>query len=273
MILAVFLWGTAHGASAGMPARVVSMNLCTDQLLLQLADPLQIVSLSYLSRNPDMSVLHAKAREFPANHGRAEEIYLLHPDLVLADTWSSPETIRMLRRLGIRVEQLPTGITLDQIRGRIARMGDLLGHPDRATKLLAQFDEGLAHIRKPAPGLRVAIYGTGGYGYGPKTLEGQILGMAGLSNVISGKGLDYGGPMPLEQLVMDHPDLVIAAGTPGGRGTSRAQQVLRHPVLRELNLVTGLRDARWSCAGPAILGAVEALAHLGREIGKDRLSR
>ncbi|MBD3804990.1 MAG: ABC transporter substrate-binding protein [Thioclava sp.] len=249
------------------------MNLCTDQLALALADPDQIVSLSHFATDPTMSVSWKQAEDYPLNYGRAEEISILHPDLVLADTWSNPDTIRMLRTLGIEVEQLPPGTSLPEIRARIATTGELLGHPDRAAKMLADFDARLAAIEKPAPGLRAAIIGPSGYGYGPRTLEGQILEMAGFSNVVSGPGLDWGGRLPLEDLVMDRPDLVVVGGSMKEQGTSRAQEVLAHPVLRDLPVVRGLRDATWTCGAPAMLTAVAELAALGRQIEKEKLTQ
>jgi iron complex transport system substrate-binding protein len=177
----------------------------------------------------------------------------------------------MLKTLGIRVKQLPPSTSLPEIRARITMMGALLGHPTRAAKLLAKFDTDLAAIKRPAPGLRAAVIGPSGYGYGPRTLEGQILQMAGFDNVVSGPGLDWGGRLPLEDLVMDRPDLVVVGGSQGGTGTSRAQEVLAHPVLRDLPVVRGLRDASWTCGAPAMLNAVEMLAKLGREIEKEKL--
>lgn len=263
----------AEEPAGDVPQRVVSMNLCTDQLALALADPSQIVSVSHFATDPSMSVHWKQAEDLPVNYGRAEEISILHPDLVLADTWSNPDTIRMLRTLGIRVEQLPPGTSLPEIRGRIETMGKLLGHPGRAAKMLADFDARLAAIQTPAPGLKAAIIGPSGYGYGPRTLEGQILEMAGFQNVVSGPGLDWGGRLPLEDLVMDRPDLVVVGGSQGGTGTSRAQEVLAHPVLRDLPVVRGLRDASWTCGAPAMLNAVGQLATLGRKIEKEKLTQ
>jgi iron complex transport system substrate-binding protein len=255
---------------AERPARVVSMNLCTDQLALLLADPGQIVSLSHFAADPGMSVLADQAAHYRANHGRAEEIALLSPDLVLADVWSSPATISMLRRLGIRVAQLPPGTSLPEIRTRITAMGRLLGQETRAQAMLAQFDADLAAIARPAPGLRGAVYGIGGYGYGPNTLEGQILALAGFDNVVGGPGQDWGGPMPLEQLVMAAPDLVVSGGDSYGHGPSRAGEMLRHPALAALPRARGLRDARWSCGQPAMLGAVAELAAIGKDLEKEK---
>ncbi|MES9929463.1 MAG: hypothetical protein ABW158_15245, partial [Candidatus Thiodiazotropha sp. 6PDIVS] len=42
-------------ADAAQPQRVVSLNLCSDQLLLMLADPSQIASVSHLAREETSS--------------------------------------------------------------------------------------------------------------------------------------------------------------------------------------------------------------------------
>lgn len=264
--------GLAARAEGALP-RVTSMNLCTDQLLMLIADPGQIASLSVLSRDPELSPLHEMAARFPVNHARAEEIFLDHPDVVLADVWSNAGVVAMLRRLGLDVEQLDPGSSLEGIRARITEVGRLTGHPDRAARLLADFDARLAAIRRPAPGLRAAVYGSGGFGYGPATLEDQILALAGFENVVGGPGLDWGGPLPLERLIMLHPDLVIAGSDGMGRGTSRAQMIASHPALRALPRVAQMRDARWSCGAPALLGAVEDLAALGRQIEAEKATQ
>lgn len=256
----------APAPARDVPVRVASMNLCTDQLALLIAAPGQIVSLSHFATDPQMSALSDAAQGYAQNHGRAEELYLLEPDLVLADIWSSPATVGMLRRLGVPVEQLPPGVSIEEIRGRITRIGTLLGREARAAEVLAGFDAALAAIERPGRAPRAAIYGPGGYGYGPATLEGQILALAGFDNVVGGPGLDWGGRMALERLVMAAPDLVIS----DEGGASRSEEVLAHPALAGLPLVAGLRDARWICGAPAMLEAVAELAAIGRQIETEK---
>jgi iron complex transport system substrate-binding protein len=43
------------GPSRAQPSRVISLNLCTDQLLLALADPGAIASVTYLARDCTIS--------------------------------------------------------------------------------------------------------------------------------------------------------------------------------------------------------------------------
>ncbi|WP_415183284.1 ABC transporter substrate-binding protein [Phaeovulum sp.] len=271
-LCAAAFFAAAPSHARDIPARVVSMNVCTDQLALLIAAPGQVVSLSHFATDPQMSALASQARGYALNHGRAEEIYMLRPDLVLADVWSSPATVGMLRRLGVPVEQFPPGVSVEEIRRRISRMGEVLGREARAAEVLAGFDAALAAIKRPATAPRAAVYGAGGYGYGPATLEGQILSLAGFANVVSGPGLERGGRMSLERLVMEAPDLVIAGAEVNvPKGESRAQEILHHPALAALPRVQGLRDARWVCGAPAMLEAVADLAAVGRQIESEKI--
>lgn len=250
-------------AAQGAPARVVSMNLCTDQLAMLIAAPGQLASVSHLAADPAMSSMAASAAGLAVNHGRAEELYLLEPDLVLADIWSSPATLSMLDRLSVPVARFTPGASLAEIRGNITRMGAVLGREARAAEVLAAFDARLAAL-PPVPDdpPRGALYGPNGYTYGPETLAGQILQAAGFANIAAEAGLDRGGTLALERLVMAVPELVISGGA--GGGGSRAHEVLRHPALAGLRVAGAAMDANWACATPFVLDAVERLIAVRR---------
>jgi len=268
--LAVALALVAGSADADAPARVVSMNLCTDQLALLLADPGQIVSLSYMASDPAASAMAEEAAAYPSNRGRAEELYLLRPDLVLASTFSSPGTLSMLDRLGLRVETFPPGATMDELRQAITDMGAALGHPQRAADLLASFDARLAALSTPPlrrP--RAALYSEGSYASGARTLEGQVLQAAGFDNIATEHGLDWGGRMPLEVLVMSAPEVVVTeTGRPGSQ-RARAQAVLSHPALAHMRRADVVAHQDWICATPRVLDAIAALTDLRRQMERE----
>jgi iron complex transport system substrate-binding protein len=235
------------------------MNLCTDQLAMLIAAPGQLLSVSYLAAEPRMSPMADAARAYRTNRGQSEDLFLMHPDLVLADEWSDPAAVAMLRRLGVRVEQFPPGQSIGEIRGNISRMGDLLGQSARAAQVLADFDRAMAAIPPPAASRpRAALYGPNGWTDGPASLAGQILDAAGYANVAGPLGIGFGGTLPLETLVMADPDLVITGSREDG--AARAEEPLSHPALRPFLSDTALTDAAWVCAGPFTPAAIRALA-------------
>ena len=75
---------TAAPAPAAAPQRVLSLNLCTDQLLMALLPPQRIASITWLSRTEGDPALLDIARQLPVNHGSPEEVLAARPDLVLA---------------------------------------------------------------------------------------------------------------------------------------------------------------------------------------------
>jgi len=253
------------GATADeVPRRVVSMNACTDQLAMLLADEGQLISVSHLAADPRISAMAEAAANYPQNHGRAEEIYLLKPDLVLAGRYTQTATVDMLRRLGIRVAQFDPEQSLSDIPKAIEKMGALLGREDAARALRDGFETDLVALTvRDGNNPRAALYFANGYTTGDRTLTGEILRAAGFANAAAEAGFPFGGIIPLEVLVLAAPDTVIS-GTPYPGG-SRAEEVMDHPVLSALHGTVADRpttDAAWTCGTPHVLSAIRDLQGL-----------
>ncbi|WP_444460859.1 ABC transporter substrate-binding protein [Rhodobacter capsulatus] len=247
--------------AAAAPARVVSINLCTDQLAMMLAAPGQLVSVTRLARDPAASVMAEAARAYPANRGQAEEVYLLHPDLVLAGRYTAQPTVAMLRRLGIPVAVFEPADSFADMQADIARMGALLGREPEAAAMAGAFAARLARIRAaslPGPRPLAATWSAQGYMSGHQSLAGEILTTAGFDSLAARMGRAQGSTLPLEALVLADPDLVVTGRI--GPGSSRAEAPLTHPALGAL---TGRRaaveDRDWICGLPSVLDATERL--------------
>jgi len=246
------------------PQRVVSMNLCTDQLAMLVADEDQLASVSALSRDPVSSAMAEEAQAYPINHGRAEEVHLLNPDLVIAGRFSAGATLSMLKRLDIPVAVFEPATSLEDVRANLLRMGELLGRAERAEDLVEAFDQRLAMLSGvPLEPPEAALYFPNGYTRGEDTLIGDIVHAAGFDNIASGLGIDAGGHLPLEQLVVADPELVITGSR--NRGDSRSQAIMEHPVLEEVarfGTHRGLFNREWVCGTPRVLAAVERIGAL-----------
>ncbi|PZQ52417.1 MAG: ABC transporter substrate-binding protein [Rhodovulum sulfidophilum] len=259
------LLALAAGPVAAAPARVVSMNLCADQLAMLLAAPGQLVSVSYLARDPHSSAMAAEAAAYPVNHGLAEEIFLLDPDLVLAGDFTHQPAVAMLRRLGVPVLVLAPASSLAEARAQILALGAALGREDRAAELIAEIDAGLAAAAAPpddAPP-RAAILGASGYASGPASLPGDVLAAAGFANILDPASM--GGRLSLETLLMARPDLIVLPEP--YPGWSRAEEFPRHPALLDSGAATlTLPDQNWVCGTPALLGNLAAIGAARREV-------
>ena len=271
----VLLWWLAFGcccpwptsaqepaADSAPPRRVVSINLCTDQLAMLIAAPGQLYSVSYLASQEGASVLASEARAYVANHGLAEEIFLMKPDLVLAGTFTSQATVTLLKRLGFRVETFAPDASFADISANLRRMGALLGRQERTEELVADLDRALdaPHSRTKRP--LAAIYYPNSYTSGAGTLAGEVVERAGLENLAKRLGLEGTAQLPLEVLVIHAPDVIIG-GERAPDGNVRAYANLTHPVLRALmkdRTQIALPDKYWVCGGPFTAEAVRILA-------------
>ena len=233
------------------------MNLCTDQLVYLLADRDQILSLSSIADDPHSSAIAKHALEFHRNTSDAEEIYLMQPDLVLAGQWTAQASVQMLRDLGIPVEVFQPETTMDDIRNNIIKMGDILGHPKRAQEMVSKFNADLDDLQSGITTRpRAALYYANGYTTGDQTLAGQILSAAGFENIANEVGITWGANMPLEQLVILQPDVVITGTV--FPGSSRSEEILSHPVLEPMRHVA-TTGAKWVCGTPFVIDAIKEL--------------
>lgn len=269
-LVAAVLAGSSSQAAAADAPRVMSLNVCTDQLVLALAEPSRIVSLSVLSGDRDYSYLHARATAYPKNAGIAEEAFVARPDVVVTGTYSLHNTTQLLRHLGARVEEFGYTQTLGTIASDIRRMGAILGEEARADAMAAAFERDLAALTVPAdePRPTAVIYGQNGVATGAGTLADSVLAAAGFRNLAAERGFSGMAPYPLELLVVDRPDVVLLSARVED-APALADQVTRHPAIAASGATTAtgiVPRGAWSCGGPFTLEAVRALRMLRDDI-------
>lgn len=242
-------------AAEPAPRRVVSMNVCTDQLAMLIAGAGQIHSVSALAGDPRASAMSDEARAFAVNHALAEEIFLMEPDLILAGTFSARATVGLLRRLGFRVEEFAPARSFADVRDNILRVGALLHRQERAAELVAQLDDGLERLRAGAQsGRTIALYEPNSYTAGGGTLANDIFTAAGLVNIAERLGVTGSTRLPLEQLIMARPDL-IGRSSSDYEAPALAQENLVHPAFRALSQqdAIDLPVAKMICGAPFTL--------------------
>ena len=241
--------------------RVVTMNHCADQYALLLGAPGQVVSVSHIAVDPNLSAMVDEARKVGQNRGGAEEIYRLRPDLVLASAWSNPLAVGMLEDLGIRVARVDGVTRLADIPDRLREVGALLGRDEAAERMAGEVEARLAALPvadRDRP--EAAIFHAGGYPPVEGTPADDILAHAGYDNLASRVGRTDGGYIPVEVLLMNRPDLLITSGL--YPGSSQAEALMDHPAIAGIPRIES--SAAWSCGLPATLDAVETLIGMRR---------
>ena len=244
-LLAILPTTPAHAAG-----RVVSLNLCTDQMLVLLA-PEKIAALSDLARDPALSFVAPRAQRFPGVRASAEAVLALRPDLVLGTRFGAQTTLAMLERHGVPVLRIDLPSDFPGI-ARLTRDTALaLEVPERAEPAIAEMEAILTSVRPPDRPPSAIAWEPRGYTAGPASPMGAVLRAAGLINAAAGQRLGT------EALLRHPPDLLVVPDTPAF--PSLATDMLAAPALRDIPRRT-LPPALTLCAGPFSAQAVALLA-------------
>ncbi|HKX64422.1 MAG TPA: ABC transporter substrate-binding protein [Rhizomicrobium sp.] len=219
---------------AAPPQRIMSLKICTDELLLDLVPPPlpgrngRIASVTFLSREAAGLKYWPQAAAIPVNHGSAEEILSTKPDLILTDPFMAPALRPLLAKTGAKIIEVPPAENFEQIRAVTRMVAKAVGEEARGEALIAKMDSDLRLLaaHRPKKMLTVMGWGTGGYVPGTGGLFDAMLTAAGARNVERGAF----GYYDAESLIAANPDALVYGDTYNGTTSLRADQDL-HPVL------------------------------------------
>lgn len=247
-------------ATATAKPRVASINMCTDQLVLALADDVQILGLSALSLDPALSHHHARAGGFRILSGTAEDVIPLKPDVIVTATLVRPHTRALLAASGLRLETFADARSVDDVKAQITRMGALLEQPARAAAANARIEAAERDAAAlPAARLRILPLERRGWITGRDTLLTDVMTRIGHRNIGSDVAA-YGGRLPLEAIIRLEPDRLLLHAS-AQKAEDQGSALLQHPALARLRSrgVLTIPDNLLVCAGPML---AEAFARL-----------
>lgn len=271
VLAAMMAASTGVPAGERLPQRIVSLTVCTDQLLLELVPRERIAAVSYLATDPTLSSKVEEARGLRGVHGSAEEVLALEPDLVIAQEYSTMATVGLLTRLGFRVLLVPLATDFAGLRRSIRLIAAAVGEQARGEQLIDAFDRRVAAAAPLGPERPTAIgYEVNSLASGEGTLVNSALEAAGYRNMARDRMLGPGGRLPLESIAVDPPDLIVLANQPD-EFRSIVGDNLRHPAFKTIIFNRAhleLPMPYWLCPTPKIGDAVQELGRI-----RDRLLR
>ena len=229
---------TVGGASAS-PAlatdlpRIASMNVCTDQLLIPLADPEQILGLSRYARDAWQSFWAEDARRYPNPVGRrrgcagAPSRYRRRQPVRQALDAGAPESAGASPRRICGAARTST-----KRRPRSREMGEIVRHTDRAAAEVARLDAAVARARQAVTDKHYSVLPLSRRGWvsGSDSLVGSLLSETGLFNAASDLGV---GTRRFSLAGSDRERKAGFSPGVGGRRSrrGRGQRLLLHPAL------------------------------------------
>jgi iron complex transport system substrate-binding protein len=260
----------ARPVLAAGPPHIASMNGCTDQLVLALADPEQILGLSRFSRDGWQSL--GDARRYPILSGGAEDVLLLKPDIIVASLFDKRSTRELLKEKGLRVAEFAVPRNLDEVKAQIREMGEIVGHPDRASVEIARLDAAVARARQAVADThyRVLPLSRRGWVSGGDSFVSSLLTETGLFNAAGDLGVGSGGFASLEAIVDLKPDFILVSQA-GDRAADDGQAFLLHPALERFYPASKrivIPERLTECGGVMLADALDVLVKELKRVGR-----
>jgi len=266
---------SAFAQDAPLP-RVMTLNMCADQLVLALLPPERITSVTYISHRSSDSDLAAKAARVGINFGQAEEVFEQAPDLVITGEFSTPAVRAVLRRADYPLYEMPNADNFNAIRDNTRKLAALLGVSARGEELIAEMDATLAALARAAPRTPITVVAWDGSGLSPGkgTLFDEILRAAGGVNLATSVSDAPLVSFDMEELLAARPDL-IAYGDAYLDTPSLRYAPLKHPAIESLYRNRQIRypETRYVCGLPQAAEAALSLRAAMTEAMADPLAR
>lgn len=251
------------GSASAEPRRIVSLNPCLDTILLSVADREQIAALSHFALDRDSSTIADIAKDFPTTHESAEEVMSFNPDLVMTSRHSSLATRNALNRVNIRTELFTEPQSIAESLEQIRRIAAIVNRSERGEAVVAEIEAALK-AAAPPPGtkpLSALIFQRNGLSTGSGSILNEMLARTGFTNAAGRYGLVWWGNIPLERVVADPPQMLLAGEVRPDTPTW-ADRVVRHPALQAIGPRMGratFPDRLFYCAGPVLVKTAAAL--------------
>lgn len=255
---AAMAWAMPERAPAKRPQRIVSLNLCADQYLLELADRDQIAGLTRNAADPDMSAAAARAAGLNIMGTSAEELLVLDPDLIIGIPAKRGGMMAAVAQRDYTVLDLKSVASYPDIVAHIREVAAAVGHVERGEALIARMNRDLATLPKPANAGIAAYYQRRGYMTGTGTLIDDVMTRTGLTNLAGRLDKPALSQVSLEEMVAARPDyLIVESAT--DQVTDQGTEMLHHPALNDIPRLS-IPQAWTVCGSPAYVRAARSLA-------------
>ena len=248
------------------PMRIASVMLAADEILFDLVGPDRLVAVTVYADDGGYSNLIGRLpKQLPRIRAEIESVLSVRPDLVCVSEFNRADFLELLNRSGLRYYRNVHCHTLAEIRAGVLRLGDVVGEPEQARRMVARMDARLSAVAQRLAGVtrrpRV-LHWSGGWTSGAASTVQDMIEAAGGRNAAAAIGLKGPCEIATEKVLELNPDTILVSAGPNETAHNAIEQ---HPVLSKLRAVAGGRIIRMPgryllTISHHIVGGVEFLA-------------
>lgn len=235
------------------PQRIASLNVSTDEILLDLVDDKRLIALSTLADDGSICSAGDKVKAVPNRSASSnlESVLAVRPDLVIVPDYSM-EPVRALRSTGLKVYVCHTPNSMAEIYSLIRNLGEAVGDKEKGEAMAFKLQHDLEAVREQslkAAGEKqlevLALSFTGPLGM--KGTFSDLCHYAGVKNALEGVDIPYQSNLSEEKMLELNPDMIITPSwdySKKGDPEEFRQKILQNPVYKNVNAVKNNRVVR-----------------------------
>lgn len=235
--------GAVSAAGAGAPQRVASINLSADEVLVDILPPERLVGVTRFADEAEDSNVAGRVPGSAFRFAKAdlERLVALRADLVVVSEYTDADFLALVERSGMRSHRMRGLGSLAGIRAALVALGEAVGEPAAAQRLVAEYDRKLHALARAVAGVRQprVLYWSQGVTAGAGTTLTALIEAAGGRSV--GRELGLAGIVPLgaERAFVADPDFILLGNWPGAEASLRDEPLLGQlRAVREGRVIT-----------------------------------
>lgn len=205
----------------------VSLTLCSDRLLAEIAHPEQIAAMSPYSKNPLM-MLDKVNHDKPTLEPQLSQLLPYLDKTMLINELFYPQLVAELKQLGVKILPInDSPQTPEQLFELILQLGKLTDNQTNAEQLIAKLKSQNFHLNRPLAATLIVsdtgVVDTRQANY--QTLL-QLLALTPLKTALTPQNFS------LEKVLLSQPNILITLTDK--RGYNEQAELLSHPLLQNV---------------------------------------
>ncbi|WP_349763927.1 ABC transporter substrate-binding protein [Fusobacterium sp. SYSU M8D902] len=195
--------------------RIATINLSSDEMILNLVSSSRIVGLSgMITEDEDMSNVCNIAKSYTKIEGNIETLLNLEPDLVIGADWIKKEQLQQIEDSGIDTYIYKTPKTFEEQKEVILKLADLVEEKEKGIAITKNMDIRLKKLQKKIKLenkgiLKIMLYTSLETTSGKETTFDEFLRLIGGINPVSEAGIIGEVKISKETLIDIDPDIII----------------------------------------------------------------
>ena len=221
ILTSLFLPFTAQASE-----QFVSLTLCSDRLLIELAEPSQIAAQSPYSKKPLM-MLDKINTDKPVLEPQLTELLPYLDKTILINETFYPQLVAELKKLGVKIIPInDSPQTPDELFTLILELGKQLGNEQKAADLVTKLKSQNFHLNRPLTDtLILSETGVVESYYPQYPVLLNLLGLTPLKTPLTAQNFS------LEKVILSQPNVLISLTDK--QGYNAQAELLHHPMLQD----------------------------------------